>query len=261
MHIDAVPLKQPAQQNHLGCNQPETRRDRGRVFAQHAGPFVDYFHRALIAVHGRFKNDRSQARDVHLVRGLRPPDQFIAAIQRESPQNARGELRFAPVQIVFAQNETERLEGQKITAAGVAQNMAPSACLLSPFPPATRDRSARPGIDRDAIAFSQSGGEPGISIAPGHDFCGAPDFRAEPGQGGAILVGGTAGEEHSHPICCRGHLLENRAQTFRRDETKIRGWQFALIDHTKGGIFMFDQDPRGLGAAAFHTENALAHRG
>ena len=36
------------------------------------------------------------------------------------------------MQIVFAQNQAERPHGKRITAAGVAQNMAPSAGSLDP---------------------------------------------------------------------------------------------------------------------------------
>ena len=47
-------------------------------------------------------------------------------------QDLRSELHFGAVQIVFAQNQAERLDGKKITAAGVTQNVAPSAGSLDP---------------------------------------------------------------------------------------------------------------------------------
>ena len=47
-------------------------------------------------------------------------------------KDLRGEIHFGAMQIVFAQNQAKRLHGKGITAAGVAQNVAPSAGSLNP---------------------------------------------------------------------------------------------------------------------------------
>ena len=48
-------------------------------------------------------------------------------------------MHFATMQIVFAQNQPQRLDGKRITAAGVAQNVSPAAGFLdlSPRRPVT----------------------------------------------------------------------------------------------------------------------------
>ena len=80
----------------------------------------------------RLKHDRSEHGDFHFVRRLHPANQFIKVVQRKRVQDLRGEIHFGAMQIVFAQNQAERLHGKKITAAGVAQNVAPSARSLDP---------------------------------------------------------------------------------------------------------------------------------
>ena len=42
-------------------------------------------------------------------------------------QDFRSELHFAMMQIVLAQDEAQRLNREKITAAGIAENVAPAA--------------------------------------------------------------------------------------------------------------------------------------
>ena len=134
MHVDAIPLEETAEQNHFRREKTEPRRDRRRVFAQHSGGFIDDFHHAFVAVHRAFENDRRQSRDVHFVRGLGPADQFVAAVQTQGAQNRGGKLGLAPVQIVFAQNETQRLEREEISAASIAQNVTPPSGFLDPVP-------------------------------------------------------------------------------------------------------------------------------
>jgi len=83
------------------------------------------------------------------------------------------------MQIVFAQNETERLDGKEITAPGIAQDVAPAARFFDPFAATTGYGSAGAGVHRDPIAAAQSGRETGIPIAPRNDFRARPDLSAE----------------------------------------------------------------------------------
>jgi hypothetical protein len=83
------------------------------------------------------------------------------------------------MQIVFAQNETERLDGKEITAPGIAQDVAPAARLFDPFTPTTSHGSAGAGVHRDPIAVAQGGRETGIPIAPRDDFRARPNLSAE----------------------------------------------------------------------------------
>ena len=89
---------------------------------------------------GRLKYDRREHGDLHFVRRLDPANKFIEVVQRKRVQDFRGEIHFAAMQIVFAQDQAERLHGKRITAAGVAQNMSPSAGSLDPVAAAPGNR-------------------------------------------------------------------------------------------------------------------------
>jgi hypothetical protein len=66
-----------------------------------------------IAGGARLKHDRSEHGDLHFVCRLRPANKFIKVVQRKRMQDLRGEIHFGAVQIVFAQNQAERLHGKK----------------------------------------------------------------------------------------------------------------------------------------------------
>src|SRR5205814_7669296 len=83
------------------------------------------------------------------------------------------------MQIVFAQNQAERLYGKRITAAGVAQNVAPSAGSLDPVATAAGYRRSTSGVDDDAIAMIERRCEAGITVAARHDFRFRPDLEAD----------------------------------------------------------------------------------
>ena len=215
MDVNAIALKKATEQNHFRREQAQSSRDGRRVLAEDSCGLIDDFHDAFIAVDRAFKNHGRQPRDVHLVGGLRPPDQFIAAVQTEGAQDGGRELRLAPVQIVCAQNEAERLERKEISPAGIAQNVTPSTRLLDPVPAAPGDRGTGSGIDGDAVAAPKRGRQPGIAIAPGDDLCLGPNLAAEVRQEAAVFLGRTSREKHSHPVRFRRHLGKDRAQTFR----------------------------------------------
>ena len=109
------------------------------VFAKDTGPFFDDFHHARIAARGRFKNHGRQRGDFHFVRGLGPANELIEIVQGTRVQNFCGQLHFAAMEIVFAQGQTQRLNDEKIAAAGVAENVSPLPALsiLSPRLPVT----------------------------------------------------------------------------------------------------------------------------
>ena len=85
--------------------------------------------------------------DFHLVRGLGPAHQFVQIIQRKCVQHFGRELNFAAVQIVFAQNQSQRLNDQKIGAARITEDMSPSSRLLDlPVASAGNGRTALPAF-------------------------------------------------------------------------------------------------------------------
>src|SRR5450631_3159891 len=119
------------------------------------------------------------------------------------------------MQIVFAQNETERLDGQEITASGIAQDMAPAARFFDPLTATTGYRSAGAGVHRDPIAVAEGGCKTGIPIAPRDNFCARPNLSAERLQGAAI-IGAAAGEKHPDAVHLLRQLPKNRVKTIRQ---------------------------------------------
>ena len=200
VRVNRVAMKQAAEQNHFRREQMKTRRHRFGVFAQTTRAFFDDFHDARVAVRRGFENNRRQHRDFHLVRGLRPAHEFVEIIQGERVQNFRGELHFAAMQIVFAQNQPQRLDNEKITAAGVAQNVSPASRLLDLIAAASGHGRAAAGIHGNSIGVTKRSGETGIAIAAGNDFRRRPNLRAKSRERLSIFRVG-----------------RNRPEKFRRD--------------------------------------------
>ena len=106
-------MKKPAEEHDLRRKQMKPRRDCLCVFAQSMGAVFYNFRYARIAAGCGFKNNRCEHRDLHFVCRLGPANDFIEIIQRKCVQDFRGELHLAAVQIVFTQEEAQRLNGRK----------------------------------------------------------------------------------------------------------------------------------------------------
>ena len=125
-------MKEPAEQHYFGCEQMQPRRDRLGVFAKNERALFDDLRHAHIAACGRFKNHRRQRGDFHFVRGLGPANELIEIVQGTRVQNFCGQLHFAAMEIVFAQDQAERADRDEITSARIAQNVSPTAGILDP---------------------------------------------------------------------------------------------------------------------------------
>src|SRR5712691_1576418 len=90
------------------------------------------------------------------------------------------------MQIIIAQHEPQHLERKKITAARVAENVAPAAGPLDSPHTTAGNRSAGPSIDGDAVAVPEGRGESRVAIAAGNDRGARPDLRAKLRQFGTI---------------------------------------------------------------------------
>jgi hypothetical protein len=160
------------------------------------------------------------------------------------------------MQIVFAQNETEHLDGKEIGASGIAQDVTPAARFFDPVTPATGNRSTRARVYRNPIAMAQGGRETGIPIAPRDNFRARPDFSAERFERVAI-VGAAPGEKHPNAAHLLRQLLKNGTKTIWRRQSKIRGREPSLIDDAQTFRAAFHQDPRGLRSSAVDAEDSL----
>src|SRR5205823_3416361 len=163
----------------------------------------------------------------------------------------------AAMQIVFPQNETQRLNNEKIAATRVSKNVSPTAGLLDPVAAPPRDRRTAPCIDNDSLAASKRRGEAGIAIVSGDDFRGWPNFSAKMREYGPIFRA-TAGEKNSRSLNLSWQLRENGAQAIKTHESEICRWQFALIHNAQLIVIVFCDNPGGFCSAPFDAEDLLA---
>ncbi len=83
------------------------------------------------------------------------------------------------MQIVFAQNEAQRLNGEEISAAGIAQNMPPPSRVLDLVAATSGNGGAASSIHNNPITMPKRGSDAGITIASGSDLRARPDLRAK----------------------------------------------------------------------------------
>src|SRR4030095_5822781 len=103
------------------------------VFAENSSAFLDDLHHLHIAAGCGFKHNRGQDCDLRFVRRLCPANELIKIVQRKRVQNFRGELHLLAMQVVFTQDQAQRLNDKKVSAAGVAENVSPTAGSLDPI--------------------------------------------------------------------------------------------------------------------------------
>ena len=178
-------------------------------------------------------------------------------------QDFRSELDGATMQIVFAQDEPERLNGERITAAGVTQDVPPASSPLDVVAAPSSHRRPTSRIDDNAISMLKRRRQTGLTVTASDDSRFWPNPKADFLEQPPILLGAATGEENSGAINLLWQLSKNHVQTLGRREAKIRWGQFSLVDDVKfpAGItdpgYRFYEYPGGFRAAAFDTENTL----
>ena len=125
------------------------------------------------------ENNRAQHRDFHLVGRLGPADEFVAAVQGERAQNLGRELGFATMQIVFAQDESQRLKRKEVAAAGIAQDVPPPSRLFHPSPRRPVTEAPLPAFTAIPSPCPKRSRETRIAIAPGDNFRARPNLSAK----------------------------------------------------------------------------------
>src|SRR5438876_12377831 len=149
------------------------------VFAENTSAFFDYLHHTRIPSSCGFKDYGCQHRDFHFICRLHPANQFIKIVQRKRMQDFGSELHLAVMQIVFAQEQAERLDGKKITAAGIAQDVPPPARSLDPVAAASSYRGTASGVDDDAVTMIERRCQPGVAITACDNFGVWPDLETD----------------------------------------------------------------------------------
>ena len=79
---------------------------------------------------------------------------------------------------IRAEIRAQRLNDDRIPAAGVAENVSPTAGLLDPIAAPPSDRRAASSVNDNTVALLEGCGQAGIAIAAGDDFRGGQDFSA-----------------------------------------------------------------------------------
>jgi hypothetical protein len=156
----------------------QTKSDGLGVFAKDTSAFFDNLVHSRVATSRGFKHNRSQHRDLHFVRRLRPTNELVKIVQRQRVQNFRSELHLAAMQVVRAQDETQRFNGQKIAAAGIAQNVSPPTGSLDSVASSASHRRTTSRIYDNAVSMFEGCRQARITIAARHDFRIWPDVFA-----------------------------------------------------------------------------------
>src|SRR5207253_9433236 len=113
-------------------------------------------------------------------------------------------------------------------------------------------------VNSNSVALPKRCGQPGIAIAPAHNFRLRPNFGAKPGERLSISFGATTGQEKSDTIDFFRQLIKHRAQLIRGGEAKVRRRQLPLVQNAELILRSLDQNPRCLGPAALHAQDFFA---
>src|SRR5216117_3653791 len=184
------------------------------VFAENTSAFFDYLHHTRIPSSCGFKDYGCQHRDFHFICRLHPANQFIKIVQRKRLQDFGSELHLAVMQIVFAQDKAERLDGKKITAASIAQDVSPSARSLDSVTTAPSHRRTASGVDHDAVSMIETRCQARIAVAARDDFGVWPNFKTDLLERAAIFLRSATGKKNSRAIDLLRQLSEDFAQRF-----------------------------------------------
>src|SRR5215475_15998875 len=221
MRVEGVAVKEAAHQRDFGSKQMKMRSDCFGVFAEDTRAFFDDLVHRRVATRCGFKHHRRQHRDLVFVRRLRPADKLIKVVQRKCVQNFRSELHLAAMQVVLAQDETQRFNGQKISPAGIAQNVSPPTSSLDSVTSPASHRRAASRIYNNAVCVLKSRRQPGITIATRYDFRSWPDVFANERERSAIFLGATTCKKNSRAIDFSWQPGKNFAQPFGGRQAQI----------------------------------------
>src|SRR5438876_1801714 len=104
------------------------------------------------------------------------------------------------MQIVLAQDQAERLDGKKIAAASIAQNVPPSARSLDSVATAPGNRGTTSGVDDDAVSMVEGGCKARVTVAARCDLRVRPHLETNFLERTAIFVRRATGKKNSRAI-------------------------------------------------------------
>src|SRR5207244_13139569 len=148
------------------------------VFAEGAGAVFDVLADTRLATDRSFKHNGGRLRDLVFVRGLCPAHEFVKIVQRKGVENLRSERHLTAMQVMLAQDQTQRFNGQKITAAGIAQNMSPPTGSFDSVASPASHRRTTSRVYNNAVSVVEGRRKAGITIAARHNFRIWPNISA-----------------------------------------------------------------------------------
>jgi hypothetical protein len=209
----------------------QTTGDSLGVFAEDTRAFFDDLVYARVATSCSSKDYGGQHRDLHFVRCLGPANKLVKIVQRKRVQDFRSELHLTTAQIIFAQDQAQRLNGEEKTAAGIAQDVSPPTGPLDSVASSASHRRTTSSIDDNAVSIVQGRRQAGITIAARHNFRIWPNVSANERERLAIFLGATTGKKNSRAIDFPWQSRKNFAQTFRGCQAQIGRRQLSLIEN------------------------------
>ena len=156
----------------------QARRDSLGVFAEDTRAFFDDLVHTRLATGSSFKHNRGQHRDLVFVRCLCPAHELVKIVQRKCVENLRSERHLTAMQVMLAQDQTQRFNGQKITAAGIAQNMSPPTGSFDSVASPASHRRTTSRVYNNAVSVVEGRRKAGITIAARHNFRIWPNISA-----------------------------------------------------------------------------------
>jgi hypothetical protein len=165
------------------------------------------------------------------------------------------------MQIVFAQDHAKRLNGKRITAACIAQDVAPAAGSLDFVAAAAGYGRSASRVYDNPVGMIQRRSQSRLTVTASHNFGVWPDLETDFSKQATIFPGSATREENSGAIDLFRQFGKDGSQALGRGEPKIRWRQLSLIENAKfragRASYSLDQCPGGFRSAAFNPEDAL----
>ena len=257
LRIFRVVQKKPPLQFDLGRRfKAEPRDRRARAVGQRTSPALQDRAHLFIPLGCRLENHRSELGDRHLVGFLGPTHQFLQTVEREGAKDVLAGLRHAARQVIRPQNMPKRLDGEMITAADIAKELAPPPgfFVMPGAPPSNRGAGA--GDHRHAVIAPKRGGEARFPVASHHRFRLRPDpLHASP-EPLAICLRRTSGQEHAHMGRLGGQDAKKLFQEPVAHEAQIGCREHPAAHRYAGFVHI---KPFRLGSATFDPQDTF-HR-
>ena len=190
--------EEAAHELHPRLRKDEPLGDGAGVFGENGRASLHGDQHLGFAVFGGVKDGGREPGHGHLV-GLHGPAHEVGeAVQAERAQDLLGQRSDLLVQVIVREHQPQPLHGQIVSAAAIAQELAPTSGLLHRAFLAPMHRRAGARDDRDPVLIAKRGGHPGIAIAPQRELRVRPRLLQQPEQPRAIFFRAASRQKRAH---------------------------------------------------------------